>query len=213
MSRVVDSGKHSLLTAVLLPITCLCFLDCEKNIHCKYTCYTAASERIKKQGSILNLLLIPCSRRWGITEKPKILSFSPFQKCEKAVISALIAKRRQLSCYWNNEKKKRKKGKEKEKPVAPEKGPIIRYLFSKSKWYPYYLCMVRLLLKVQNAFETLNNWSKNLNMAINKWDLTVGNIQITHDSNFKFSQRIESSNQGHLTLISHIRNRQRRERF
>ena len=99
MSRVLDSGKHGLLTAVLLPITCLCFLDCEKHIHCKYTCYTTASERIKKQGSILNLLLIPCSRRWVITEKPKILSFNPFQKCEKAVISALIAKRRKLSCY------------------------------------------------------------------------------------------------------------------
>ena len=99
MSRVVDPGKHSVLTAVLLPITCLCFLGCEKHIHCKYTCYTTASERIKKQGSILNLLLIPCSRRWGITEKPKNLGFSPFQKCEKAVISALIAKRRQLSCY------------------------------------------------------------------------------------------------------------------
>ena len=75
MSRVVDSGKHSLLTAVLLPITCQCFLDCEKHIHCKYTCYTAASERIKKQGSILNLLLIPCSQRWVITEKTENLKF------------------------------------------------------------------------------------------------------------------------------------------
>lgn len=46
-----------------------CVLNCEKDIHCKYTYYTTASERIKKHSSILNLLLIPCSRRWVNTEK------------------------------------------------------------------------------------------------------------------------------------------------
>ena len=51
-----------------LSLACV-FWIVKKDIHCKYTCYTTASERIKKQGSILNLLLIPCSRRWVNTEK------------------------------------------------------------------------------------------------------------------------------------------------
>ena len=74
---------------------------------------------------------------WILKKIPKILSFSLFQQCEKTVISALIAKRGQLLCHWNNKKK----------PVAPEKGPILRYLLSCvahcQQWYAKGLAMHR----------------------------------------------------------------------
>ena len=47
---------------------------------------------------------------WILKKIPKILSFRLFQQCEKTVISALIAKRGQLLCHWNNKKKPRGTG-------------------------------------------------------------------------------------------------------